>query len=305
MPCYGPLTGYYSKEVEESGKRKIVFRKDKSHTGLPVQVPCGQCVGCRLERARQWAVRLDHERKLHKASSFLTLTYDDKHLPAWGNVSVRDVQLFNKRLRKFMDGELVKFYACVEYGDENKRPHAHMILFGYDFKEDRRFFTRNKRDEPLYTSATLEGLWQNGHCIIGDVSFESAAYVARYCVKKINGPKAKDHYTVVNADGEVFVRRPEHGWGSNGLGKGFYEKFGQSIRDHDTVLARGMIMPPPRYYDRLSEEVLGPEVWKRVKRERKRKAVLNKSDNTTGFHGRLRVKELVALAKLRHNKRSV
>src|SRR5882672_6540477 len=98
MPCYGPIKGFYSAEVSNTGKRKIVFDLKLAHSGVAITLPCGRCVGCKLERSRQWAMRCVHESKLHKDNVFVTLTYDNENLPAGGTLIKRDLQLFMKRL---------------------------------------------------------------------------------------------------------------------------------------------------------------------------------------------------------------
>ena len=81
MPCYGPLTAYYSKELNPTGKRSLVFNPKASHSGVPIKLPCGQCFGCRLEHSRMWAMRCMNEKRVCNGdSSFVTLTYDDAHL---------------------------------------------------------------------------------------------------------------------------------------------------------------------------------------------------------------------------------
>ena len=207
MPCYGPLTGYYSAEVSSTGKRPITFDKKKAFSGVAICLPCGRCIGCRLERSRQWAVRLMHENRMHRDSCFVTLTYDNEHLPEGGTLVKRDFQLFMKRLRK-VKGEGVRFYACGEYGEYNARPHYHALLFNCGFS-DKLVHSKNGRGELLYTSDELHDMWPMGHNIIGDVSFESAAYVARYCVKKVTGKGSDEHYSVVDGDGRIFTRIPE------------------------------------------------------------------------------------------------
>ena len=98
MACYHPMQGYRSAEVTKNGKRKIVFSPQKGYIDLPVKVACGQCIGCRLERSRQWAVRCMHEASMHMFNSFVTLTYDDDHLPEYNSLNYKHFQDFMKRL---------------------------------------------------------------------------------------------------------------------------------------------------------------------------------------------------------------
>ena len=93
MPCYHPMLGYRSSVLSATGKSPIVFSPKKAFVDLSVKIPCGKCLGCRLERARQWAIRCMHEASMYELNSFVTLTYNDKFLPANGSVSKREMQL--------------------------------------------------------------------------------------------------------------------------------------------------------------------------------------------------------------------
>lgn len=192
MPCYKPLKATLWKGAKKNGKSSVSF--DPSHFGrlsnggVPTPIPCGQCIGCRLERSRQWAIRLVKELRLHDRSSFLTLTYDDTHLPRLPSgkptLVLEDVQLFLKRLRRHFEPHPLRFFQCGEYGDAGGRPHHHMILFGEDFCLDRKPIRSSASGYAQFESATLTSLWGKGFCTISDVTFESSAYVARYSLKK-------------------------------------------------------------------------------------------------------------------------
>lgn len=295
MSCYHPLTAYRSKTGA------LTFVRERSLTQVPFQVPCGQCVGCRLEKSRQWAMRCLHEAKMSSESCFVTLTYEDKFLPPGGSLSKTAFQLFMKRLRK-AKGDGIRFYGCGEYGDVNMRPHYHILLFNCGFP-DRKRIGENARKEPLYCSEELRTIWSFGFNVIGDVTFDSAAYVARYVMKKVTGDRASDHYSVVDGDGVVYDRLPEFALMSRrpGIGSEYYEKYGQEVRDHDSVVVNAREVKPPRFYDSRTER-LDPEVLHRLKRKRKRLAVLNRLDNTKE---RLRVKEVIAERTLEQKKRGV
>ncbi len=188
MACFGPLKGWPSKKLTPSGKRQVVFNISQAYTDRPVNIPCGQCIGCRLDKSKQWAIRCVHEASLYDNNSFITLTYNTEHLPEDRSLEVRVFQLFMKRLRKRF-GTKIRFYACGEYGDQNGRPHYHACLFNHDF-QDKKLWKRGKDPSlDLYRSADLEKLWPYGYSSIGEVTFQSAAYVARYIMKKITGPK--------------------------------------------------------------------------------------------------------------------
>jgi len=301
MGCFGPIPGYYSAEIGPNGKRSIVFDKRRAHSPTPLRIPCGKCAGCRLETSRQWAMRCLHEAKLHKNNVFATLTYDNDHLPEFGTLVKRDLQLFMKRLRKSR-GAGVRFYACGEYGDENRRPHYHALLFNCDFP-DKVFYSKNGRGDVYTTSRELRDLWPLGNNILGDVNFDTAAYVARYVMKKINGSIADDWYTVYNADGvcarrltefTVMSRRP-------GIASEYYSRFGSEVRTHDSIVINGREVRPARFYD-LKYNSIDPEAFAALKIARRRKALLFKADNTSA---RRRVKEVLLLRRLHQLKRNV
>lgn len=297
MPCYAPLTGFYSKEVGKSGKRGITFDRNASFSGQSLKLPCGQCIGCRLERSRQWAVRCVHENQMHADSCFLTLTYDDENLPIGGTLVKSHLSAFVKRLHNRLlrsRGFGVRFYGCGEYGEQYGRPHYHVLIFGYDFS-DKKFFQKNSRGENLYVSNELRELWPQGHSSIGAVTFDSAAYVARYIMKKVTGDFAQDYYDVMTSDGEIVSRVPEFTNMSRrpGIGMTWYKKFGSHAFKWDSVVINGKEVRPPRYYD-TQYEVVDAVHMKMLKRKRKRMAVSHKDDNTPE---RRRVREIVQYAR--------
>lgn len=288
MSCLGPLTGYWSKTVNPSGKRSLVFRKEDSLSGVPVQVPCGQCINCRIQRTANWAARLVHESKSHEVNTFVTLTYDDKNLPSDGSLNHRDFQLFMKRLREKSDFKF-KFYMCGEYGGRTARPHYHAILFGCDFP-DRRYYKTNSNGDRLDVSQSLEETWELGLCTVGDVTYQSASYVAGYVQQKIVGLAKDDYY---------MGRKPEYGLGSNGLGKDYVRKYGNKLLELDNIIIDGRKVRVPRYYDFLNEMV-DPARLAVVKRERRRKALSHKEDLS---NRRSWTREQVALRRLKERSR--
>lgn len=301
MSCFAPLTGYYSKVIGASGKRSITFNRDAAFSGVPLKLPCGQCAGCRLEKSRQWAMRCLHEKRLHRENCFVTLTYDDANLPPFGTLVKRDLQLFMKRLRK-EKGDGIRFYACGEYGDRNKRPHYHVLLFNCDFS-DKRPTGANRRGDRYYDSASLRAIWGLGHVLLGDVTFDSAAYVARYVMKKMTGPLAVGHYDVVDANGEVVARLPEFTLMSRrpGIGKGWFDRYGVETYAHDSCVINGREVRPPRYYDGKYEIVDATRITE-LKLARRRKAL---ADPDVRDIDRRRVKERFLLHNLKRLKREV
>lgn len=292
MPCYGPLKAYKGKERTQHGKRAVVFRAVDGYVDLPLELPCGQCFGCRLERSRQWAMRCMHEASLYDQNAFLTLTYDDEHLPAYGSLKKSDFQLFMKRLRKAA-GKL-RFFHCGEYGEKTLRPHYHALIFGFNFPD--RYQWSDRGGCPVFRSPMLEKLWTLGASEIGSVTFESAAYVARYVVKKLTEEDAYEQYRTLDvATGEMVPVEPEYATMSRrpGIGTGWYEKFGAESYGHDSVVMRGIEMKPPKFYDNKLESE--DEKWLRaVKQARKRAQLMRREESEPE---RLKARETVARAR--------
>nr|QJB19800.1 MAG: replication initiator protein [Microvirus sp.] len=268
MPCYHPLQAKYS--VSDSGKKQIVFSSPESYDArlafeagqtLPsnfISLPCGTCMGCRLEKSRQWALRCMHEASLHEDNCFLTLTYDEEFLPSDGSLNKSHFQLFLKRLRRSYDDVRIRYYSCGEYGENFGRPHYHACIFGFDFS-DKQLFKRG--EYKLYTSPVLDRLWGMGHCTIGDLSFESAAYVARYCTKKVTGTMAKEYYA---------GRQPEYATMSlkPGIGAEWYERWKGDCFPSDYLVVNGFKCKPPRYYDKRLERE-NPALYEEIKQRRR------------------------------------
>lgn len=259
MKCTRPIDAYRSKIVNESGKRGIVFNPKDGLIDMPLRIPCGQCIGCRLERSRQWAIRCVHEAKMHKENCFITLTYSEERKPlspGGDSLDVSEFQKFMKRLRKKYGK--IRYFHCGEYGEINQRPHYHACLFGF-VPPDRELW-KDSRGNKLYVSQSLNKIWNNGYCIIGDVTFDSAAYVARYITKKITGEKAKDHYNGRKPEYTTMSRRP-------GIGYDFYKKYKKEIFDNDSVIMNGKeIQPPGYYYNQF--EIDNPEKFRKVQIDR-------------------------------------
>ena len=295
MPCYHPMPAVRMTD----GSVKFVSR-NKRGVDATIELPCGQCIGCRLERSRQWAVRCLHEASLHESNAFITLTYDDANCPDGGTLRYRDFQLFMKRLRK-VTGK-VTFYCGGEYGEELARPHYHACIFGYDFP-DKVYLKKSSDGSRLYTSKLLERLWPAGMSTTGDVTFASAAYIARYCVQKVTGDLAASHYRVITDDGEIIDRTPEFNHMSlkPAVGKRWLEKFRSDVYPRDYVIVNGVKVKPPKYYDVLFEKE-NPGVFSELVAQRELDAENQMFDNS---FARLHVKETVQLARSAMLKRSL
>lgn len=272
MVCYYPLQGYRARYVNDSGRRPVVFNRNDGFSDMPVSVPCGQCIGCRLERSRQWAIRCVHEAQLYQDNCFITLTYSNEYLPVDGSLDITHFQKFMKRLRKRF-GKGIRYFHCGEYGAKYRRPHYHAILFNFDFKD--KYLWKEENAFKLCRSPVLERLWPFGHSSVGTATFESAAYVARYILKKVNGDAADAHYLGgLDVDsGEVFKLKPEYTTMSRrpGIGKAWFDKYKDDVFPYDEVvlLKRGK-MRPPKYYDFLYE-LVDPKDMARIKACRKSK----------------------------------
>jgi len=239
VACFRPLSAYRDRQGGE-----VRLGRRAGEQGDRLELPCGRCIGCRLDRARSWTLRIGHEAMLHDRNLFLTLDYAPEHLRSW-SLEYSDYQSFMKRLRKAVGR--VRFFVAGEYGARYRRPHFHAILFGCDFKDKRQLVNGTFR------SAQAEKLWGNGQVVIADVTPERAAYVAGYTFEKTYGAAADDKYEdlVDVRTGEVFRRRPEFCAMSRrpGIGAGWYDKYGSDLFPHDfAVGGDGNRHKVPRYY---------------------------------------------------------
>lgn len=307
MPCYYPLRGFRQLFPNANGKFPLTGLKARSTQGvappgtLAVDVSCGRCIGCRLEYSRKWAIRCMHEASLHADNCMITLTYDDFFLPEFGSLDKSVFPLFMKRLRKFTNGG-VRVYYCGEYGDIGRRPHYHALLFGYDFPD--KVLWKESGDIRTYTSDILHSLWPFGFSTVGSVTFDSAAYVARYVVKKVTGDMAKEHYTrLVPETGELVEIQPEFVGMSRrpGIGREWFIRFSSDVYPDDFVVSRGHKVKPPRYYDSMFE-LLDPVTMEALRLSRIEKGYEARDNSTLD---RLKVREVVARAKLSNLKRSL
>ncbi|QCQ85103.1 replication initiator protein [Blackfly microvirus SF02] len=245
MVCTRPIEGY------RAPGGQIVFSKKHGWSDLPITVPCGQCNGCRLEKSRQWAMRIMHEASLYEDNVFLTLTYRPEEIPADQSLVLEHHQLFMKRLRKKHAGRVVRFYHCGEYGDQTHRPHYHTILFNLDFK-DKLYLKETETGSKLYVSRTLDDIWSHGDCYIGNVTFESAAYCGRYVMKKLTGAR-KSEYGSRAPEYSTMSRRP-------GIGSPWLAKWKTDCFPNDFCIMNGRKVRVPKAYDQLminAEEPIG------------------------------------------------
>lgn len=296
MPCYYPLTAWKSADLDDinskNGKVKMVFREDQGFPNTKTELPCGQCIGCRLDRARMWAARIMNEAQLYTWNCFVTLTYKDDPI----TLNKDDIQQFMHNLRQRrerhekknqLNPQPIRFYQCGEYGEQFSRPHHHIILFNY-YPSDAKYFKRHNGNN-VYISEELSEVWPHGLHSVQELTYDSAAYCAKYILKKQTGERAEQHYNGLEPEFTTMSRRP-------GIGKKWFEKFKNDVYNHDRmVLGPNVILRPPRYYDELFE-LHHPTRLRELKRKRRMAATLN-PDNC---EDRRAVK--AALAKLKEEK---
>lgn len=302
MSCYHPIKGFIIGQTINNKKELIITSYDIDHIELLtngkyrqcvdphrsphaervfrefIEIPCGRCIGCRLAYSRQWADRCMCEKENHDESWFVTLTYSPENMPYSeyidndgvitdvGTLVKRDFQLFMKRLRK-NTGQKVRYFAAGEYGSETARPHYHAIIFGLHL-DDLTVYKRNFQGDIYYNSETLSKIWNQGHVVIAEVTWESCAYVARYIMKKQLG-KSSDVYELLNIEPEftVMSRKP-------GIGLEYFEKHKQEFLDYkESNLATsngGRKIKNIKYFDKKLE--LEFPVWYNNYQEDKKKA---------------------------------
>lgn len=253
MACYHPS------EVSVDSKR----------TGAPewTMVPCGKCLGCRTDQARQWAVRIMHEGVTNPPAFFLTLTYDDVSIPAHGSLDPTHPQKWLKRLRR-KTGSRVSYYLCGEYGETTSRPHYHAVVCGTPFLDRELHTTRS--GVPVWTSELLTSTWGHGLCEITPIAFQAAMYVAGYVGKKVARRFEEEEYERVDPEtGEIIRLEREYGRMSlrPALGRTFIERYWRDVYPRDFVVVDGWPMKPPRYYDKWAEDNI-PEIFEEVRHQR-------------------------------------
>lgn len=340
MPCYYPLNAYRSHKtgaVEIYAAEQIHLHKNRP--GQHFQVPCGKCSGCRRTQALNFATRCMHEASQHEYNSYITLTYDNEHLPKDLTLEHAHFVTFMKALRNTLSREGMsilsdenpsatlqcsygtsshplckilpilqpippRFYMGGEYGTLYGRPHYHAILFGIAFP-DKTYHGRTKAGAKIYRSHTLERHWKRGYSSIGDVSFASAAYIARYVMKKRTGDNNKEQYEIIDPEtGEIYFKKKEYNQMSRnpGLGKTWFQRYHNDYIHQDKIrLKDGREIKPPRYYDKQLKR-LDRGIYDHTKHARELEQLANAHNNTPE---RLAVRETVANSQARLQTRNL
>lgn len=310
MPCYSP--DIMILDAATNPKRKIQYIshydptkfkgyehysdlnrkwKEEGSTWRAYKVPCGDCAGCQEQYSKTWAQRCMLEQSLWDQNWMITLTYDDENLPKGkikdpntgkeydtqegGHLEPRDLQLFNKRLRKYWKKENkhegIRFYAAGEYGNTTNRAHMHVIYFNLPIPEKEMKIHKIEEGHIIYTSPLIEEIWGKGFISIVEVNWDTCAYVARYCMKKL---KYKPWRRTIYESG----RTPEFVRMSNrpGIGAGAFK---EEFYNFDEIIYQGhngitQTSTPSRYFDKIYEQI-NPENMEKIRNSRIERAEEN------------------------------
>lgn len=323
MACYHPLRAFNTGLLTDNFKPKYkicgqnVERVQLAHSSVKnrrivksdrrvwqdlwtsdwLPIPCGQCIGCRLDYSRTWADRCILEARDYVNNAFVTLTYDPEHLPKpqqvtdvqtgeifeWSSLVPDDLTKFMKDLRRYYEHHYnhqgIRFYACGEYGDEGGRPHYHLLIFNLPVPDKVYWFTNNDH-ENIYVSDSLSKIWDKGIVTIGDVTWNSAAYVARYVVKKQRG----DTKGLVELPGKRLVAglQPEFTRMSRmpGIAYKYYDEHKNEFYKNDEIVisvrGKARTIKPPRYFDKLYDiDCEDPFIMQEIKQKRSESAKMS------------------------------
>lgn len=276
-----------------SGKRKIVPSiPHRAWKYKEVIRPCGQCVGCRVKRRMDLALRLQHEAEYHDHSWFITLTYAPEHLPHGGSLVHDHISKFIRALRKKMPKQKIRFFGVGEYGKANEqneylaRPHYHLIIFGPDIPDRKKLYAKPLGYVPSaqqvqllgpahgvthFESELLSSVWKKGFVEFTFTSEATMQYVSKYHIDKVTGDKAEEHYLAVADNGELIQREREKARMSlkPGLGHQWIEDYWQLVYPHGYIMDRKVKFAPPKYYDKWLEKN-HPEMYEEMKAEREK-----------------------------------
>lgn len=356
MACFHPLKGFkigvnpsgkpqykitsYDTEYVKFNGRDWISCKEPISTdfAMPlvkesIEIPCGHCIGCYLDRSRQWADRCMLEASYHEKNCFITLTIDDEHLytdkPIYHGETVwmpldnknydddgvelfetkfkslrkSDFQKFMKRLRKKLDNYDIKirFFGCSEYGSKSARPHYHAIIFGYDFSDDRVLYKTNYAGDKLYNSGLLSSCWPFGFAVVADCTWNTCAYVSRYCLKKSDNDMSYFYDHCECEPESVFMsRRP-------GIARQYFDDHFRDIYKYERIVLGDQngsrTIRPCRYFDNLYD-LEDPEDMQRIKL--KRMENLNESKRSISERTDLEYLDYLAVKEYNlHNKAKI
>ena len=340
MACYHPMDVPYKigdfdgkkhlnwKILKSFTKRedfeKFKERCENGETGYKIiQIPCGKCIGCRLAYSRQWANRCLLEAQQYENNQFVTLTYASENLSYSKEKQVdketgeiftiptlvpEDLTKFMKDLRRYYkyhyNHEGIRFYACGEYGEQYHRPHFHLIIFNLPIEDLQYLYTTNAKNK-VYTSEIISKIWDKGLCSIGEVTWDSAAYVARYVMKKLKGRESETYKKLGIVPEFVRMSRNE------GIAKAYYEQHKEEIYKNDEIILQKKdkveVVKPCSYYDKMFD-IDNHELMEKIKAKRaeiaqaNQKLQLEKTNLTKEEY--LEVKERNKMAQIQTLKRA-
>jgi hypothetical protein len=248
-----------------------------------MKLPCGKCNECKTKKAQEWALRGKHEAKQWPHNAFITLTYNDDHLPAHESLEPHQLTRFIKRLRNRATrhpedilGERahgVRTIHCGEYGGTTERPHYHLLAFNCGFRDAQKNGHNNGND--YYRSQILDELWSDERGPIGHANFgmitagAAAAYMAKYTMKNKH---RRDRF---NEDGEVtklkeFMRMSTRPM----IGQNWVDKWAKTDARHGTIWDDGHHVPIPRSYRRAIQKHY-PELYEEIEHNIERSRLQN------------------------------
>lgn len=309
MSCYKPLIRLYNPDDKEQSGRvyslsrfsqlsgKQLKYEDLMYNPKVMLIPCGQCIGCRIQQREDWTTRIELEARDYPKEQvwFITLTYDDEHVPGmivktgeimrkvqytWkpgekrpSSVQIllyEDIQKFLKRLRKAYRGKL-RYFVAGEYGEQTARPHYHMILYGWTPTDLKDLY--KTQHNGYYTSEWLKGLWEMGQIQIAQAVPETYRYVAGYVTKKmyeIDGKKANAYYELGQTKPFACMSLKP------GLGDKYYQEHKKEIWQQGYIqCTNGKRAKIPRYYEKQMEAENPQRLW-RIKQNRQKNAMEQK-----------------------------
>lgn len=233
--CLNP--NYIRNGVFVGALPKGFFSNPTNPLETDIPVPCGKCVECLSQKASEWSYRVMREFDFYgRVGCVLSLTYDNVHVPLDGSVNRRDLQLFLKRLRKYIEPVKIRYFGCGEYGTLNCRPHYHLVVIGWR-PDDLVFVKRSKKNTILYRSKTVEKLWSQGICAVADVTADSVRYSAKYLQKL--------YFNETTGKTPPFLTMSTH------PGFGAFEALDRV--KSDSVYVNGVRKKVPRYYLKVAE----------------------------------------------------
>lgn len=318
MPCYHPQVVYVFKDKKSMSNGHTLVQSDFDYRKLKeiklalgnersfynkklktieecictdaTLIPCGHCVGCSTDISKSWMNRMVLEKEVSSTSYFLTITYDEEHLPSDHMLKKNHLDKFIKDIRNYFknnyDYDNIRYYACGEYGSKTARPHYHMIVYnlpltsleyeilglGKGVKCLFKTVGMSVDNEPLYQFDFLNNIWKKGFVVVGKVTSKSCGYVARYVNKK---RMKKLPNWLLEKQGIV----PEFNCMSRmpGIGEEYYHQNYLKILDNNlNFYIDGQLMSVGRYFEKFLDK-FHPEEMERYKKLKESKSLFGKA----------------------------